>query len=555
MSEKRSTHPTAVLLVLALSTFAIVVMQSLVLPILPTLATSLHVSIADASWVVTVNLLSAAVFTPILGSLGDALGRKRVLMITLVLVTAGSVLAALSHTMWVVLIGRALQGMGFAAMPLAIGIVRSIFPAHRVPASLALLSALTGIGAGAGLLFSGLLTNAHVTAQGMFWISAAATAVGLLGVAVLVRLQETTSKFTADVWGALTLAGGLVCVVLGINRGPAWGWGSGTVLGLFAGGLVLLAVWGFVETRVRQPLVDMRMMRNPIVLGTNLTAFLAGAGMFGAFVLVLQFVQTPSQVGYGFGSDVLGAGLTLLPLTAGTLTAAALVATLIRRVGPKWPLAIGMFVAAGTFAYMAGFHAEHWQFYVASGLLGLGLGLAMGSMPALLNTAVAPEKTSVANSVNSTLRSVGGSIGTAIATAILASQTLPKVPLPTVDGYVIAFLVAGGICVLAVVAALLVPYRHRTVNTVNTAGTRSVAGLVQGAVQPTPAIVTVTAHRADGSVAATTIADAAGAYRLDGVPTEPLTLVAAEHPAVNQPVTVGVGVDERRDITLGRTRS
>jgi MFS family permease len=558
VSEKRSTHPTAVLLVLALSTFAIVVMQSLVMPILPSLATSLHVSMADVSWVVTVNLLSAAVFTPILGSLGDALGRKRVLMITLVLVTAGSVLAALSHTMWVVLIGRAMQGLGFAAMPLAIGIVRSIFPAHRVPSSLALLSALTGIGAGAGLLFSGLLTKADVTAQGMFWISAAATAVGLLGVAVLVRLRETTSKFTADVWGALTLAGGLVCIVLGINRGPAWGWGSGTVLGLFAGGVVLLAVWGFVETRVRQPLVDMRMMRNPVVLGTNLTAFLAGAGMFGAFVLVLQFVQTPSQVGYGFGSDVLGAGLTLLPLTAGTLTAAALVATLIRRVGPKWPLAIGMFVAAGTFAYMAAFHAEHWQFYVASGLLGLGLGLAMGSMPALLNTAVAPEKTSVANSVNSTLRSVGGSIGTAIATAILASQTLPKTPLPTVDGYVIAFLVAGGICVLAVVAALLVPYRHRTVDTVdtvNTASSRSVAGLVQGAVQPAPAIVTVTAHRADGSVAATTTADAAGAYRLDGVPAEPLTLVAAEHPAVNQTVTVGVGVDERCDITLGRTRS
>src|SRR6476469_2143569 len=485
VSEKRSTHPTAVLLVLALSTFAIVVMQSLVLPILPGLATSLHVSMADVSWVVTVNLLSAAVFTPILGSLGDALGRKRVLMITLVLVAAGSVLAALSHTMWVVLIGRALQGMGFAAMPLAIGIVRSIFPAHRVPASLALLSALTGIGAGAGLLFSGLLTKADVTAQGMFWISAAATAIGLLGVAVLVRLTETTSKFTADVWGALTLAGGLVCIVLGINRGTAWGWGSGIILGLFAGGAALLALWGFVETRVRQPLVDIRMMRNPVVLGTNLTAFLAGAGMFGAFVLVLQFVQTPSQAGYGFGSDVLGAGLTRLPLAAGTLAAAALVATLIRRVGPRWPLAIGMFTAAGTFAYLAGFHAEHWEFYVASGLLGLGLGLAMGAMPALLNTSVAPEKTSVANSVNSTLRSVGGSIGTAIATAILASRTLPGVPLPTVDGYVIAFLVAGGICVLAVVAALLVPYRH---GTTGTAGARGVEDIIQGAPRPAPAV-------------------------------------------------------------------
>lgn len=499
--EGGGSHPTAVLLVLALSTFAIVVMQSLVMPILPNLATSLNVSIADVSWVVTVNLLSAAVFTPILGSLGDALGRKRVLMVTLALTTLGSVLAASTHMFGMVLAGRALQGMGFAAMPLAIGIVRSIFPPSRVPSSIALLSALTGIGAGAGLLVSGLLVKADVTAQGMFWISAAATAVGLLGVALLVRLPEQAKKFSIDVWGALTLAGGLVCIVLGINRGPSWGWGSGTVLGLFAGGLVLLAVWMFVENKVREPLVDMKMMRNPVVLGTNLTAFLAGAGMFGAMVLILQFVQTPSQVGYGFGSDTLGAALTLTPLTAGTLTAAVLVSALIRRVGPKIPLALGMTVAAGTFAFLIGFHGEHWQFYVATGLLGLGLGLSMGAMPALLNTAVDPEKTSVANSVNSTLRSVGGSIGTAIATAILASQMMPQSPLPTVDGYVMAFWVAGGICVLAVIAALLVPYRHGKTTVTDI---RNVEDTVQ------PALV------------------------------------------INQPVTVGAGIDEERDITLGR---
>jgi MFS family permease len=567
-----STHPTAVLLVLALSTFAIVVMQSLVMPILPSLAESLNVSLGDVSWVVTVNLLSAAVFTPILGSLGDALGRKRVLMATLVLVTLGSVAAALSHVMWVVLIGRALQGMGFAAMPLAIGIVRSIFPPQRVPASLALLSALTGIGAGAGLLFSGLLVKADVTAQGMFWISAAATALGLLGVAFLVRLPEKATKFTTDFWGALTLAAGLVCIVLGINRGPVWGWGSGNVLGLFAGGVVLLVVWMFVETKVRVPLVDMRMMRNPIVLGTNLTAFLAGAGMFGAFVLVLQYVETPSKFGYGFGADALGAGLTLLPLTAGTLSAAVLVASLVRRVGPKWPLAIGMVVASGTFAFLVAFHSEHWQFYVASGLLGLGLGLALGSMPALLNTAVAPEATSIANSVNSTLRSVGGSIGTAIATAILTSHTMAKLPLPTVDGYVLAFWVAGGICVLAVIAAVAVPYRHRAATAPASVtapipavapapivepepGFRTLVGVIRGAAAPDLAVVTVTAHRADGSVVASTTAGHGGAYRLDGVPVEPLTLVAAEHPAINHTVVVGVGVDEQRDITLWRNPS
>jgi hypothetical protein len=217
----------------------------------------------------------------------------------------------------------------------------------------------------------------------------------------------------------------------------------------------------FIEQRVRQPLVDISMMRRPVVLGTNLTALLTGAGMFGAFILVLQYVQTPSRFGYGFDSDALGAGVTLLPMTAGTLVAAGAVSVLIRRIGPKWPLVFGTVVATVTFGFMLAWHTEHWQFFVATALLGLGLGLAFGAMPTLLNTGIEPEKTSIANSVNQTLRSVGGSIGTAIATAILAADLIPGTPLPTPDSYDTAFAVAGGICVLAIVAALIVPYNHR----------------------------------------------------------------------------------------------
>ncbi|WP_084508527.1 MFS transporter [Nocardia pseudovaccinii] len=462
-NRRTESHPTAVLLVLALSTFAIVVMQSMVMPILGGLATSLNVSMADASWLITVNLLAAAVFTPFIGSLGDTLGRKRVLMITLAMTTLGSVLVAVSHVMAIVLVGRVFQGMGFAAMPLAIGIVRSIFPPQRVPSSLAVLSALTGIGAGAGLLISGVLVKSGLSPQGMFWISAAATTIGLLGVAVLIRLPERAKAFHVDIWGLLTLGGGLVCLVLGINRGSSWGWTSGAVTGLFVGAAVLLIACFFVEQRVREPLIDMRMMRTPVVLGTNLTAFLTGAGMYGAFVLVLQFVQTPSRFGYGFDSDALGAGVTLLPLTAGTLLGAVSVSALIRAVGPKWPMFIGTIVATLTFGFLLLFHEQHWHFYVATGLLGLGLGLAMGAMPTLLNSGVTPEQTSVANSVNQTLRSVGGSIGTAVATAILASHTMTGTPLPTLHAYSMAFAISGAICILAVIAAALVPYRHNAV--------------------------------------------------------------------------------------------
>lgn len=552
--EQRSgSHPTAVLLVLALSTFVVVVMQSMVMPILSGLASSMDVSMADVSWVVTVNLLSAAVFTPFLGSLGDALGRKRVLMLTLALTTVGSVLVAVSHLMAIVLVGRVLQGMGFAAMPLAIGIVRSIFPPARVPSSIALLSALTGIGAGAGLLISGGLVKAGVSAQGMFWISAAATAIGLLGVAVLIRLPERAKAFRVDIWGLLTLGGGLVCLILGINRGPSWGWGSSTVLGLFAAALVLLAGWVFVEQKVSEPLVDMRMMRKPVVLGTNLTAFIIGAGMYGAFVLVIQFVQTPSRVGYGFGADALGAGLTLLPMTAGTLVAAAAVSALIRAIGPKWPMFFGTIVAALTFGFLLLFHAEHWHFYVATGLLGLGLGLAMGAMPTLLNSGVSPEQTSVANSVNQTLRSVGGSIGTAVATAVITSQTIAGTPLPTVGAYTTAFAISGGICVLAIIAAAVVPYRHRAATATPQpaqADTRSVRGTVTTAARLPHATITVTAYRTDGDLVATAPVAADGSFRLDTIPAEPLTLVAVEHPAVNEPVYVGVGLAERHDIAL-----
>lgn len=461
-ARRSATPPWAVLLVLALSTFTIVVMQTMVMPIMAGQAESLHVSMADVSWVVTVNLLSAAVFTPFLGSLGDSLGRKRVLMITLGFVTLGSVLVAVAPTFALVLVGRVLQGMGFAAMPLAIGIVRSVFPPERVPSSLSLLSALTGIGAGAGLLIAGFLATAGVTPQGMFLISAAATATGLVGVAVLVRLPERSTGFHVDIWGMLTLGGGLACLVLAINRGPRWGWSSVTVLSLFAGGLVLLVACYFVERRVRKPLLDMTMMRRPVVLGTNLTAFLVGAGMYGAFILVIQFVQTPSRFGYGFDADALGAGLTLLPLTSGTLIASTAVSLLIRRLGPKWPMCIGTVVAAATFAFLLLFHTEHWHFFVATGLLGLGLGLAMGAMPTLLNSSVEPGRTSIANGVNQTLRSVGGSIGTAVATAILTANTIPGSPLPTVDAFPISFAVSGGICLLAITSALAVPYRHRT---------------------------------------------------------------------------------------------
>ncbi len=458
----RRSNPGAVLGILSLSTFAIIVMQTMVMPSLGEISQSLGISTADGSWLITANLLSAAVFTPLLGSLGDALGRKRILLVVLALTTAGSVLVALAPNMGIALLGRVLQGTGMAVMPLAIGVIREVFPASRVPSGVALLSALSGVGAGAGLLISGLLMKADFSGQEMFWFAAAVTLLGLVGAATQIHLApHVRTAFHLDVPGLLTMSLGLVALVLGINRGPEWGWSSGRVVGLFVAAAVLLVAWFLVEQRVKHPLVDMRMMKNPVVAVTNLTALVLGAGMYGAFVLILQFVQTPPEVaGYGFGEDALGGALTLLPLTLGTLVAAALVSAMIKRVGPKWPLVLGAGVTALTYAFMMVFHDDHIDFYLASGLMGLGLGLALGAMPTLLNNSVAADQTSIANGVNATLRSVGGSVGTTIASAVLAAHAMDQLPLPTEDGFQVAYGVSFGICVLAIVASLLLPYRH-----------------------------------------------------------------------------------------------
>ncbi|MFR9773767.1 MFS transporter [Nocardia sp. SC052] len=462
--RRSSAPPVVISTVLSLSSSAIVATQSMVLPVLPELGNSMGVTLADASWMLTINMVAAAISTPLLSSLGDLLGCKPVLVVTLWLTTLGSVLVAVAPTIAFMLAGRALQGAGFAATPLAISIIRSIFPPKKVASSTAMLSSLTGIGVGAGLLVAGIMIKLGITAQHMFWIPAFITFLGLGGTCFFVRVANNATPLDIDIRGALALTSGLMCTIVAINRGSSWGWTSRRVLVLFLSGLVLLIVWVLTEQRARNPLVDIRLMRKPMVLATNITAFLTGAGMYGAFVLIVQFVQTPSAMGYGFGADALGAGLTLLPLTLGSVIAAGIVSVLINHVGPKWLMLTGTIVASTTFICLFFLHSEHWHFCLASGLIGFGLGLSRGVMPTLLNSDVGTDQTSVANGVNLTLRSIGGSIGTACVLTIIATRTGPGDAFPALDAYVTAFAASLGVCFLAVIAAALVPYRHRGEN-------------------------------------------------------------------------------------------
>ncbi len=451
-------NPNLTLAVLALGGVAYALLQSLVAPALPEMQHALHTSESAISWVLTAYLLSASVATPIIGRLGDMFGKEHVLMIVLVVLAGGTFLAAVAPSIAVLVLARVIQGAGGGIFPLAFGIIRDEFPRDKVAGSIGIVSALLGIGGGLGVVFAGLIVD-HMSYHWLFWFPL----IGILIAAVATHfyVPESPVKAPGDVnWlGAALMSFGLAGVLLSISQGNSWGWGSPRTLGLFAVGAVLLVLWVRVELAAREPLVDMRMMRIKGVWTTNVVAFMLGVGMYSSFILMPQFVQLPESSGFGFGASVTGAGLILLPSAAAMLVAGAFTGRLERRYGSKPPLMAGTAFAAACFVLLAVSHGAPIDFYVASALLGVGIGLAFASMANLIVQNVSREQTGVATGMNTVLRTLGGAVGGQVAATILVNSVAAD-GFPSEAGFTAAFWFCAGALVLGLLASTAIPGRR-----------------------------------------------------------------------------------------------
>ncbi len=198
------------------------------------------------------------------------------------------------------------------------------------------------------------------------------------------------------------------------------------------------------------------MMRLRGVWTTNLAGFLIGFGMYSSFVLIPQFVQTPTSTSYGFGSSVTQAGLFLIPSTMMMLIAAPLGGRLSGRYGSKVPLVLGATITMLSFVLLALAHSAHWQIYLASLLLGTGVGFAFASMANLIVEAVRPDQTGVATGMNAVMRTIGGAIGGQVAASILSASLLAD-GMPKEQGYTLSFTIMALALAAGVVASLAVP--------------------------------------------------------------------------------------------------
>lgn len=456
-SRGRRTHHQVTFAVLAVGVLAYSLLQSLVVPVLTTVQEQLHTSQANATWVLTAYLLSASIFTPIMGRIGDMIGKERIFVVTLIALAAGSLLAAVASSIGIMIIARVIQGIGGGVLPLSFGIIRDEFPATKITGAVGGIASLSAVGSGLGIVLAGPIVDS-LGFHWLFWLPMIITLLAAAAAVVFVPESPVRTKGRISWLPAILLSAWLVALLVALSEAPEWGWASPKVIGLLIAAVVLAAAWVISEQRAATPLIDMGMMRRKAVWTNNLVALLIGVGMYGVFAFVPEFVQTPSGAGYGFGADITESGLMILPMAVTMFFVGTITGRLADRLGGKVLVVAGCATSVVSAAIFAFAHGAEWEIYLASGILGVGFGMAFSAMSGLIVAAVPPEQTGVASGMNANIRTIGGSIGSALMASIVTSHLEPS-GMPKESGYTAGFAMLAGGLLLAAFAAILIPAR------------------------------------------------------------------------------------------------
>ncbi|MEW1796444.1 MULTISPECIES: MFS transporter [Streptomyces] len=460
-----TSRPGGVVATLALAGTTAAIMQTLVTPLIADLPKILNTSASNATWVITTTLLVAAVCVPVVGRLGDLVGKRTMLLVCSVPLIAGSVVCALSSSVIPMIIGRGLQGMGMGMVPLGIALLRDVVPTEKLSSSIALVSASMGIGGGLGLPIAAAVAQ-YANWRVLFWGSAVlATIIGALIWFLIPSVPASAKGQRFDAPGAISLGAGLVSLLLAISKGADWGWSSGTTLGLFAAAVVLLVGWGAWELRTKDPLVDLRTTARPRVLLTNIASIFVGFAMYASMLVAPQLLQFPEATGYGLGQSILAAGLWMAPGGLMMMVVSPIGGKLTNVYGPKVTLLGGVLVIAAGYGLSLALMGSAWGIMVSIMVISSGVGLAYGSMPALIMSSVPLSETAAANSFNTLMRSLGTSVGAAVIGLVLSQMTteIGGFSIASESGFRTALLIGCGVALVSAAIAAVIPAVRTTV--------------------------------------------------------------------------------------------
>ncbi len=480
-----ATSKWLVLVIACMAQFMVVLDATVVNIALPSVQRGLHFSPANLQWVVNSYTLVFGGFLLLGGRAADLLGRKRLFLAGVLLFSVASLLNGFAQSSGMLIVGRALQGLGGALVsPAALAIITTTFTdASERTKALGVWSAIAASGAAVGLLMGGVLTDL----ASWRWVFFVNVPVGIITIALALRyVAESRIEVehrSFDLAGAVTVTSGLVVLVYAIVKAQAYGWGSGKTIGLLAVAVALLGAFVAIEARSKAPLMRLSIFRVRALAVGDSVLLLVASGMFGMFFFASLYIQ--EILGY----SPLRAGLAFLPVTAGIMIGAGVAQPLIKRVGVRNVSTGGIALAAAGMLVLTQLPVH--GSYVSDllvGLLPISLGMGLTFVPITLmgTSGVSEEDAGLASGLFNTAQQVGGSLGLAILSTLAASQTArvldgtsqAAVFAARVSGYHVAFL-AAAIMLGAGVVIMTVALRPRHM--------REVERAIEAGVQPIPA--------------------------------------------------------------------
>ena len=449
---------------LALATFAVtsialfmVSLDNLVVTTaLPVIKESLGASLSQLQWMVNAYTLTFAVFLLTGAALGDRFGRKRIFTAGVILFTAGSAAAALAPTGDLLVIARAIQGVGAAFVtPLTLTILSAAVPAERRGLALGAWGAITGLAIALGPLVGGAIAEG-LSWQWIFWVNVP-IGIALVPLAYLLLAESHGPDASLDLPGLGLASTGLLALVWALINGNETGWTSPAIVAAFAAAGLLLVAFVAWEARTPNPMLPLRFFRSRAFSAANAVSLLMSFGMFGAIFLLAQFFQVAQ------GYSPLEAGLRTLPWTAMPIFVAPIAGVLSDRVGSRPLLVVGMALMAmglGWIAAVATPTVEYLVLVPAFMLAGIGMSLFFAPTANLVLSAVRPEEEGRASGANNTIREIGGVFGVAVLASVFSANGSYASPQAFVDGMIPAVWVGAAALALASITALAVPGRR-----------------------------------------------------------------------------------------------
>jgi EmrB/QacA subfamily drug resistance transporter len=419
-------------------------------------------------WLVTSFLLVAAGATVICGRLGDLFGRRRVMLAVLVCAGLGSAISALSSQLEWVIIGRAVQGMSAAVLPLCFGLLRENLPEQRVAIGVGIIAATAAVAAGTGLILGGLIVD-HLTWPWIFYCSGSFAAVSIAFVLIWVPASAPQpAQGRIDVLGGVLFVPAIAGLLLAISNGKGWGWTDLRTLSVIAGSLVLLAIWIVHELRQKNPLINVRLFADRQVMLSNLAMALFGVGTAQLMLVLLLLMQQPSWTLVGLGVSATMAAMIKLPSNLLAAVAAPWSGFIAARHGARRALLVGIALVTTGWVAITLYHASIAFLIPMIVFVGFGGAMMYAAMPNLVVEIVPADRIGEATGLQQVVRATATAIGAQIVTLMLATSTVSDSSrgagvFPSAAAYDLALLFITSSCVACLLATFALPKRKSAV--------------------------------------------------------------------------------------------